>query len=112
MPLTPLQTIIIIIVIALGTMITRFTPFILFPESKELPPIITFLGKTLPPSMMGLLVVYSLKSVTILQFPYGIPEAISLIVITILHLWKRNVLLSIGIGTLLYMILIQYIFVL
>lgn len=111
MQLTPIQTFILILAIALGTIITRFTPFILFPESKELPPIITFLGKTLPPAMMGLLVVYSLKSVSILSSPYGIPEASSLIIITVLQCWKRNVLLSIGAGTLVYMFLIQYIFI-
>lgn len=111
MPLTPLQTIIIILVIALGTMITRFTPFILFPESKELPPIIKFLGKALPPAMMGLLVVYSLKNVSLFTRPNGIPEMISLVLITVIHLWKRNVLLSIGIGTLVYMVLIQVIFI-
>lgn len=111
MVLTPLQTILIILVIALGTMITRFTPFVLFPESKELPPMITFLGKALPPAMMGLLVIYSLRNTSVLAYPYGIPEAISLIVITFLHLWKRNVLLSIGIGTIVYMILVQCIFI-
>lgn len=110
MQLTSIETLLIILAVALGTIITRFTPFILFPESKELPPIITFLGKTLPPAMMGLLVVYSLKNVSILAFPYGIPEAISLVIITALHLWKRNVLLSIGVGTLVYMFLIQVVF--
>ncbi|SJZ40619.1 branched-chain amino acid transporter permease [Anaerorhabdus furcosa] len=110
MQLTSIETLLIILAVALGTIITRFTPFILFPESKELPPIITFLGKTLPPAMMGLLVVYSLKNVSVLVSPYGIPEAISLVIITILHLWKRNVLLSIGVGTLVYMFLIQVVF--
>lgn len=110
MQLTSIETLLIILAVALGTIITRFTPFILFPESKELPPIITFLGKTFPPAMMGLLVVYSLKNVSILVSPYGIPEAISLVIITILHLWKRNVLLSIGVGTLVHMFLIQVVF--
>lgn len=111
MPLTPMQTFIIILVIALGTMITRFTPFLLFPEKKELPPIIIYLGKTLPPAMMGLLVVYCLRNVSPLTFPYAIPELLSIGLIIALHLWKRNVLLSIGIGTLAYMVLIQFVFI-
>lgn len=111
MPLTPLQTLITILAITLGTMITRFTPFILFPENKQLPPIITYLGKTLPPAMMGLLVIYCLKNISPLIAPHGIPELIAIALISIIQLWKRNVLLSIGVGTILYMFLIQVIFI-
>ena len=96
--------------IAFGTMITRFLPFLLFPENRKHPPIIDDLGKLLPPAMMGLLVVYCLKGVNILHQPYGIPELFSIILIVFLHLWKRNVLLSIGSGTICYMILVQIVF--
>ncbi|MEG2328497.1 branched-chain amino acid transporter permease [Anaerorhabdus sp.] len=111
MPLTPLETLLTILAITLGTMITRFTPFILFPESKELPPIISYLGKVLPPAMMGLLVIYCLKNISPIIAPYGIPELIAIAFTSIIHLWKRNVLLSIGTGTLIYMFLIQVIFI-
>ncbi|MEA4988123.1 MAG: AzlD domain-containing protein [Anaerovorax sp.] len=110
MQLTGTQTLIMILAIALGAVITRFTPFILFPESKEPPSHITYLGKVLPPAMMGLLVVYCLKGISIEYSPYGIPELLSVIFIIILHKWMNNVLISIGGGTCLYMFLIQVIF--
>ena len=111
MQLTASQTIIMILAIALGTLITRFTPFLLFPEKKEPPKIILYLGKVLPPAMMGLLVVYCLKSVSITATPHGLPEIIAIAVIVLLHKWKNNVLLSIGGGTLVYMVLVQAVFV-
>jgi len=111
MYLTPVQTIIMILAIAAGTMITRILPFVLFPENKEIPVFITYLGKTLPAAMMGLLVVYCLKGISVLNAPFGIPELLSIIVIILLHKWKSNVLLSIGSGTIVYMILVQKIFV-
>ena len=110
MVLTPTQTIIMIMAIALGTMTTRFTPFLLFPENKEPPKVITYLGQVLPPAMMGLLVVYCLKSVSIKTAPYGLPELIAILVILALHKWKSNVLLSIGGGTAVYMVLVQAVF--
>ena len=111
MVLSPVETLIIIGCVVFGTMITRFLPFVLFPEKKEPPQWITNLGKTLPPAMMGLLVVYCLKSVSFVQFPFGLPEFISIIFIVGIHLWKRNVLMSIGLGTALYMVLVQVIFI-
>lgn len=110
MQLTGIQTLCIIIAVAGGTMITRFSPFLLFPDSKEPPQIISYLGKVLPASMMGLLVVYCLKQVSVLQSPYGLPEFLSILFIVVLHKWKSNVLLSIGGGTVLYMLLVQMIF--
>lgn len=110
MQLTGIQTLCIIIAVAGGTIITRFSPFLLFPDSKEPPQIISYLGKVLPASMMGLLVVYCLKQVSVLQSPYGLPEFLSILFIVVLHKWKSNVLLSIGGGTVLYMLLVQMIF--
>lgn len=110
MQLTPIQTLITILAIALGTMLTRFIPFLLFPEKKEPPQIITYLGKVLPPAMMGLLVVYCLRNVSITTGACGLPELLAIVLIVILHRWKNNVLLSIAGGTLLYMFLIQGIF--
>ncbi|PKM72723.1 MAG: branched-chain amino acid transporter AzlD [Firmicutes bacterium HGW-Firmicutes-16] len=110
MLLTPTQTVIMILAIALGSMTTRFTPFFLFPEHKEPPKIITYLGRVLPPAMMGLLVVYCLKGVSLKTAPHGIPELIAILVIVALHKWKNNVLISIGGGTLVYMVLVQTVF--
>ncbi len=110
MQLTAVETLITILAIALGTMITRFTPFILFPESKEPSKTIVYLGKVLPPAMMGLLVVYCLKGFSIESATHGIPEALAIGFIIVLHKWKNNVLLSIGGGTLLYMVLLQIVF--
>lgn len=108
--LTPVQTLIMIFAVALGTMITRFTPFLLFPDSKEPPKVVTYLGKILPPAVMGLLVVYCLRNVSVVRSPHGLPELIAIAVIVILHKWKGNVLLSIGAGTVLYMVLVQAVF--
>ena len=108
--LTPVQTLIMIGVIALGTMITRFTPFLLFPEKKEPPKVIMYLGSVLPCAMMGLLVVYCLKDVSLFSGSHGIPEALAIACIIVLHKWKHNTLLSICGGTLLYMILVQCVF--
>ena len=111
MPLTPVETVLIILAVTLGAMATRFTPFLLFPEHKQPPQNITYLGRVLPPAMMGLLVVYCLKSVSITTSPHGLPELIAIGVIVLLHRWRNNVLLSIAGGTLVYMLLIQHVFI-
>lgn len=111
MYLTPLQTFILIAAIALGTILTRFLPFILFPEKKTPPAYVTYLGKVLPCAIIGLLVVYCMKGVSFIQSPFGIPEGAAVLFILILHVWKRNTLLSIAGGTILYMALIQFVFV-
>ena len=108
--LTPAQTMIMILAVALGTMITRFTPFLLFPDSKEPPKTVLYLGRVLPPAMMGLLVVYCLRNVSLIRSPHGIPELIAILFIVALHKWKKSTLLSIGGGTVLYMVLVQTIF--
>lgn len=107
MQLTGFQTIIMIVSIAFGTMVTRFLPFLLFPENKKPPKIITYLGNVLPAAMMGLLVVYCLRNVSVIKNPHGIPELAAIVAIIILHKWKNNVLLSIVGGTALYMFLVQ-----
>ncbi len=110
MPLTGVQTIIMILAVALGAMCTRFPAFLLFPENKEPPKVILYLGGMLPPAMMGLLVIYCLKGVSFGVTPYGAPEIIAIAATVLLHLWKRNTLLSIGAGTAVYMLLVQVIF--
>ena len=111
MSLTVSQTITIIIAVALGTVITRFLPFIVFPQSKTPPKTVLQIGKMLPPAMMGLLVVYCLKDVEFTKGSYGLPEFVAIAVILVIHKWKNNVLLSIVVGTLLYMLMVQYIFI-
>jgi len=110
MQLTPVEIIFTILAVALGAIATRFPPFVLFPEGKQPPQIVSFLGSVLPPVMMGLLVVYCLKSVSIQASPHGLPELISIAFIALIHIWRKNVLLSIGCGTALYMFLIQKVF--
>ena len=110
MYLTPLQTFIMIIAIALGVIITRFAPFVLFPDGKQTPDLIIYLGNVLPPAMMGLLVVYQLKGVALASYPHAIPEFIAVAFVAVIQYWKRNVLLSIGLGTVLYMVLVQEVF--
>ena len=100
----------IIVVVAVTTFATRVIPFLIFPKGKEIPKTVQYLGKVLTPAVIGMLVVYCLKNTVILSSPYGIPELVSVLVVAVLHVWKRNNLLSIGVGTVLYMFLIQVVF--
>jgi branched-subunit amino acid transport protein AzlD len=111
MPLKPVEIVITIITIAFGAMATRFAPFVLFPEGKHPPELVSYLGRVLPPVMMGLLVVYCLKDIHIVTSPHGLPELIAIACIVAIHLWRKNVLLSIGCGTALYMFLVQMVFI-
>ena len=110
MTLTPVQTFIIILMVTLGTVITRFLPFILFSGNKGNHQYITYLGNVLPYSAIGLLVVYCLKGVHLTKSPFGLPEITAIICIAGLHRWKNNALLSIGAGTAIYMLLVQLVF--
>ena len=105
------QAAVTIAAVALGTLITRFLPFWVFPASRRIPKYVQYLGKVLPFAVMGLLVVYSLKSVSVVSSPYGLPELLAVAVVVLLHLWKKNLLLSIGVGTVFYMLLVQWVFV-
>ncbi len=98
-------------VVTLGTVLTRALPFLLFPENRRIPKYIKYLADVLPFTIIGMLVVYCLKDTSITRTPYGIPEAVSILLIMALHIWKKNTLLSIGGGALLYMVLIQYVFI-
>ena len=92
-----------------GTMVTRFLPFLIFPEGKEPPEFIQYLGKVLPYAVIGLLVIYCLKDVPG-SGTYGIPEFLAIVFIVLLHRWKKSILLSIGGGTVFYMLLVQFVF--
>lgn len=104
------QQLITIGMVILGTMLTRFLPFLLFPAGKPTPKYIQYLGKVLPSAVFGLLVIYCLKNVSLFAGSHGIPEAISIVVVAALHLWKRQMLLSIAGGTVCYMLLVQLVF--
>ncbi|MCI1591184.1 branched-chain amino acid transporter permease [Heyndrickxia oleronia] len=104
------QQIIIVAMVVFGTMLTRFVPFIVFPSGKNTPKYIQYLGKVLPSSVFGLLVIYSLKDVKLLSESHGIPELLGVITVVILHFWKKNMFLSIAGGTIIYMLLVQMVF--
>lgn len=108
--MTLTQQLITILMVILGTMLTRYLPFLLFPGDKPTPKYIQYLGSVLPAAVFGLLVVYCLKNVSFLTGSHGIPELISIAVVVVLHLWKRQMLLSIAGGTVCYMLLVQFVF--
>lgn len=105
-----LSAVAMIAVIALVTAVLRFLPFLIFGEHRETPPLVSYLGQVLPYAIMGMLVVYCLKGIDLSSAPFGIPEAIGCAVVALLHIWKRNTLLSIGAGTACYMLLVQFVF--
>lgn len=109
--MTSLQTAVMIAAVALGTMLTRFLPFFVFSGKKPVPKYVEYLGKALTGAALGLLVVYGFKNVNVLAGTHGLPELISLVVIVMLHVWIRNMLLSIAAGTGLYMLLVNFVFV-
>ena len=100
----------VIIVAALVTAATRFLPFFVFGNGKKTPDIIVYLGKVLPYAIMGMLVIYCMKNVSFVKSPYGLPELIACAAVAVLHIWKRNTLLSIAVGTIGYMLLVQFVF--
>ena len=105
-----MHDILLVVVVTLVTMSTRFLAFIIFGEKRKTPALITYLGKVLPCAIMGMLVVYCMKDVSFLHAPFGIPELFGCGIVALLHLWKRNSLLSIGVGTVSYMLLVQFLF--
>jgi len=111
MTLSTPQALIIIAMLVLGTAITRFLPFLLFPNAKAAPTYILYLGQVLPTAAIGLLVVYCLKGVSLAASPHGLPEGLAIAVVAALHCWKKNTFLSIGVGTLIYMLLVQLVFI-
>ncbi len=104
--MTLTEQIITVSMVVLGTLITRFLPFIVFPAGKPTPKYIQFLGKFLPAAVFGLLVIYCLRNVSLVSGSHGIPELISIAVVIGMHLWKRQMLISIAGGTICYMLLV------
>ena len=102
--------ILMIVVASVCTILLRALPFLIFGGKRENPEIVHYLGRVLPPAIMVILVIYCLKGISFLNSPYGIPELLSVAVVVLLHVWKRNILLSVGLGTALYMFLVQVVF--
>lgn len=105
-----MHDVLLIAAAVLVTAATRFIPFLIFGEKRKTPAIIEYLGTVLPCAIMGMLVVYCLKDISFVKGSFGIPELISCAVVSALHVWKRNSLLSIGGGTVCYMLLVQLVF--
>lgn len=108
--MSEIHSAILIAVVAAVTILLRFIPFVVFGSGKKTPAYITYLSSVLPYAIMGMLVVYCLKDVSLISPPHGLPELLAGAVVAGLHLWKRNTLLSIVAGTVVYMILIQMVF--
>lgn len=109
--MTAAEAFITIMVIAAGTLATRFFAFFLFPAGKPTPAYISYLGKVLPCATIALLIVYCVKHVKPLEAPHGLPELLSITLVALVQYFSRNTLLSIVSGTIVYMILVQAVFV-
>ena len=109
--MTTLQMGITIVLCTAATMLTRFLPFLIFSSKDQQPPeIVRYLGRVLPASIFGMLIIYCLKSVTPFAGSHGIPEAIAIAVTIALHKWKHQTLVSIAGGTVCYVLLVQLVF--
>ena len=108
--MTELHAVLLVAVTSAVTILLRFLPFAIFSGNRKTPAYVTYLGKVLPYAIMGMLVVFRLKGVSLTAAPYGIPEAIACVLVILLHVWKRNTLVSILGGTVCYMVLVQMVF--
>lgn len=108
--MTLTQQIVTVALCVLGTMSTRFLPFILFSEKRPTPKYIQYLGRALPSAIFGMLVIYCLKNVNVFTGSHGLPELIAIAATVGLHLWRKQMLLSIAGGTVCYMLLVQFVF--
>lgn len=106
-----IRSAVLIGVCALITAALRFIPFLVFGGKRKTPAFIAYLGKVLPFAIMGMLVVFCLKNVSLTAYPHGIPELLGVLTVAGLHIWKRNTLLSIIAGTVVYILLVNFIFV-
>ena len=106
-----MSSVLIIATMSVVTILLRVLPFIIFDRAdREVPGWIRFLGKYLPPALMSMLIIYCLRGLSFTASPYGIPELLCIALAAGLHIWKGNVLLSIGVSTVLYMVLVQAVF--
>lgn len=105
------HAVLLIAVSALVTALIRFAPFLVFRGGRETPAVILRLGKLLPCAVMSMLVVYCLRNMDFAGASHALPEIIAAAVVVLLHVWRRNTLLSIVAGTVVYMLLVQLVFV-
>ena len=110
MTLTMGQAIASIAVMAVVTFLTRYIPFLLFDRKGNPPKIVLYLGRVLPPAIIMMLIIYCLRNVSFVSGSHGIPELLCVAVAAVLHWWKGNNLLSIFTATVLYMFLVQVVF--
>ena len=108
--MTTAQMLITVFAAGAATVLTRAIAFIAFPPGRETPRHISYLGHALPGAVFGLLVVYCLRNITLMESPFGIPEIISCLLVVVLQKWKRSSLVSILAGTICYMVLIRVLF--
>lgn len=108
--MSTVQNLIFFLIMSLVTILTRALPFLLFPDQSRTPAFVRYLGHVLPYPVIGMLVVYCFKDLNVRASPYGLPELIAVISIVLVHLWRKNALISIGSGTIIYMLLIQLAF--
>ena len=104
------HALIIILIIGAVTLMTRLMPVVIFGRGKKIPGYITYLGKVIPYTAMGLLIIYCLKDVSVVNAPHAVPELIALAIVVGSYLWKRNTILSVVVGTAAYMVMVQIIF--
>ena len=105
-----IHSLILVGVMAVFTALLRFLPFFAFPEGRKRPKVVTYLGTVLPYALIGMLVVYCFKSVSVFEYPYCIPELLAVALVAVLHIWKRNTLISVFGGVIFYMFLVQLVF--
>ena len=105
-----IHDLLLVLVMAVFTALLRFLPFIAFPEGRKRPKVITYLGTVLPYALIGMLVIYCYKSVSVFEYPYCLPELIASALVAVLHIWKKNTLISVFGGVLFYMALVQLVF--
>ena len=109
--LDSMELLIFLLVVSLATLFSRVLPFVLFASNRKIPNYVNYLGKVLPYCMTGFLVIYCLKDVSFTNYPFGIAEIIAIVCVALLHIWKKKTILSIIGGTIIYMILVQFVFI-
>ena len=107
MPLTPLQTLAVVLTVAGVTVLCRALPFLLFRDGRPVSGRVIYLGRVLPYVIIAILVVYCLRGIDFASVPFGAPEIIAVSLTVAIHVWKRNNLLSIGVSTTVYMLLLR-----
>ncbi|MNW34955.1 Branched-chain amino acid transport protein (AzlD) [compost metagenome] len=105
------HSIAIIAVVAITTGLLRYLPFLIFRDAEKVPNWVYYLGKVLPSALMAMLVVFCFRSINFLGGSHGVPEMIASVIVIFSYKWKKNTLLSLGVGTVIYMFLVQVIFI-